>query len=189
MVSGHWGIVCVIYSSASSVSSLCISPASFISSAQPVERKIRELEVENAMASGSIKASGVGPPTTSTSARRIASVSTRAAATIVFQFECPVRITHRTQASSSFEKSWRNTIRQDRRCQMLASSQNGHEILSIRGRFPPSTPELRVTLGLAPCKPRSTLAFRAMCKVGHVIECRTLTSSLRYCCMVCLSAE
>ena len=85
---------------------------------------------------------------------RIASASTRAAATIVFQFECPGCITHRTQASSSFEKSWRNTIRQDRRCQMLASSQNGHEIVSIRGRFPPSMPELRVILDLAPCKLR-----------------------------------
>jgi hypothetical protein len=51
------------------------------------------------------KVSGAGPPTASTSARRIASVSTRATAAIVFQFECPGRITHRAQMSSSLEKS------------------------------------------------------------------------------------
>ena len=71
MVFGHWRIACANYSSVSSVSSFCISPASFMSSAQ---RKSGELEVENAMASGGIKASDTGPPTASTSARRIDSV-------------------------------------------------------------------------------------------------------------------
>src|SRR5271155_5019363 len=68
--------------------------------------KSRELEVKKAMAEGSVNASGAGPSTASTSARRIASVPTREAATIVFQFECPGRITHRTQTSSSLEKCW-----------------------------------------------------------------------------------
>jgi hypothetical protein len=44
-------------SSVPSVSSLCISPASFVSSTHAAERKSRELEVENAMAEGGVKVS------------------------------------------------------------------------------------------------------------------------------------
>lgn len=61
-------------------------------------------------------------------------------------------IAHRRAAAS--KKSWGKSIRQDMWCQMLVSSQNGHEIVSIRDRFPPSTPELRIVLDLAPCNLR-----------------------------------
>jgi hypothetical protein len=60
MVFGHCRIVSgANYSSVPSVSSLCISPASFMSSAHAAERKGRELEAENAMTEGGVKASSV----------------------------------------------------------------------------------------------------------------------------------
>ena len=154
MVFGHWRIVCANYSSVSSVSSLCISPTSFMSSAQPVGRKSRELEVKNAMATGGIKGLWCRPAySLYVCAPNCLSSDSRSCHNCV-----PIRMSRPHYPSHTDEQQPRemlgNTTRQYRWCQMLASSQNGHEIVSIRDRFPPSTPESRVILDLAPCKLR-----------------------------------
>jgi hypothetical protein len=187
-------------------SPLCLHFVHLLLASCPLHSRSREKaenwRSKNAMAESGVKASGADPPTASTSAHRSASVSTRAAATIVLQFGCPGCITHRTQTSSSFEKSWGNTISQDRRCQMLASNRNGHEIVSICGRLPPSTPEpgvisergaLQATLP-ASCIPQLLIVVD---RPWHSVPCAKwvmlssvahVDSSLHYRCMACLSA-